>query len=236
MLWGGSRGLYVWVPAVTPQIVNTASARRFVGVVMGTSDEPANPDWAAFYGQLQRFVAARVRAAADADDLVQLILERALSKRPQHGEIDSVAAWLFTIARNAVLDHQRAEQRSRASLLRDEPAGIAEPSGAVGAQDRDEVLACVKPLLDILPEDARQLLQWADVEERPLQSIADMLGISLTATKSRVQRARKTFVGLTQRCCTVTLDARGRVSELLPRRDGCNPCDPTLPTSRTRKR
>lgn len=197
---------------------------------MPTTDPLTCPDLSAFYGQLHRFVAVRVRDAANTDDLVQVVLERAVSKRPRDGEIENVAAWLFAIARNAVLDHQRAEQRARTGPLGQDQEPILE---APAAQDRDEVLACVQPLLDALPEDARQLLQWADVEERPLQSIADELGITLTATKSRVQRARKAFVETTQRCCTVTLDARGRVSELSPRRS--NSCDPAQMTSCTRK-
>lgn len=199
---------------------------------MAMTDELANPDWSAFYGQLHRFVTLRVRDVADTDDLVQLILERAVSKRPRDGEIENVAAWLFAIARNAVLDHHRAEQRSRTSLLRQDQEQVIELSAS---EDRDQVLACVQPMLDMLSADARQLLQWADVEERHLQTIADELGISLTATKSRVQRARRSFVDFAQRCCIVTLDARGRVSELSPRNAHCDPCDSTRTTTCTRK-
>jgi DNA-directed RNA polymerase specialized sigma24 family protein len=41
---------------------------------------PSELDWSAFYAGLHSFVAARVRNASDVDDLVQLILERAMSK------------------------------------------------------------------------------------------------------------------------------------------------------------
>jgi RNA polymerase sigma-70 factor (ECF subfamily) len=181
----------------------------------------------AFYGQLQRYIATRVHNAADTADLVQLVLERAVSKQPLDGEIDNIAAWLFTIARNAVFDHQRRQQTALANQSLEE---INEPASepATAPREREEVLACMQPLLAALPEDSRKLLVWADMDERPMQSIADELGISLTATKSRVQRARKEFVEVTRRCCFITLDARGRVSELSPRRPNCtNPCDPT---------
>jgi len=236
MLWCGADGLRrLRVPAVMLQTISADSERAVVGAVMSTTEQLGSPDWSAFYGQLHRFVAVRVREPADTDDLVQLILERAVSKRPRDGEIGNIAAWLFTIARNAVLDHQRAAQRSRTDSLRQDQEPILESLATAVTQDRDEVLACVRPMLDTLTQDARQLLLWADVEERPMQSIADELGISLTATKSRVQRARQAFVEITQRCCTVTLDARGRVSELSPRRANCNPCDSAQSTSCTRK-
>ncbi len=216
--------LELWVQGVMVQATSAGDARAHLGAVMSIPEELARPDWTAFYGQLQRFVAVRVRDAADTDDLVQLVLERAVSKRPRDGEIENVAGWLFAIARNAVLDHQRVEQRNRTGSLREDQEPILDSSAAADSHDREEVLACVRPMLGGLPEDARQLLEWADVEERPLQTIADQLGISLTATKSRVQRARQSFVEITQRCCTVTLDARGRVNELSPRR--ANSCDP----------
>ena len=197
---------------------------------MGCSTSVQGADWTAFYGQLQRFVGARVRNAADTDDLVQLVLERAVAKQPAEGEILNIAAWLFAVARNAVLDHQRSQQRASAAKplatteLESEPAVEA----SIQVHDREEVLACMQPLLAALPEDSQQLLVWVDMQDRPLQSIADELGISLTATKSRVQRARRAFVEVTQRCCFITLDARGRVSELSPKRPTCsNPCDPT---------
>ena len=89
----------------------------------------------------------------------------------------------------------------------------------LGASDEERalVIACIQPLLDALPSDATQLLRWADMEGRSMQSIADELGISLTAAKSRVQRARKDFVKTTSECCAITVDARGRVTGLTPR-------------------
>jgi RNA polymerase sigma-70 factor (ECF subfamily) len=75
----------------------------------------------------------------------------------------------------------------------------------------------MEPLLATLPLDTAQLLRWADMEGRSMKSIADELGIGLSATKSRVQRARKDFVQATSDCCAITIDARGRVTDLTPR-------------------
>jgi RNA polymerase sigma-70 factor (ECF subfamily) len=208
-------------------IAHSSMPTSRISFEVAMSCSPISTSVHAFYGQLQRYIGMRVHNATETEDLVQLVLERAVSKQPLDGEIENVAAWLFTIARNAVFDHQRRQQRALAKESLDE---VDEPASEPFAtpRDRDDVLACMQPLLAALPEDARNLLVWADMEERPLQSIADELGISLTATKSRVQRARKAFVEVTQRCCFITLDARGSVSELAPRRpNSTNPCDPT---------
>lgn len=171
-------------------------------------------DWSAFYSQLRGFVASRVRPAPDVDDLVQVILERAMVKAAG-AEIENAAGWLFGIARNAIADHYRAQARTLVAAADaldtvDAPLGVSE-------EERALVIACMEPLLDTLPGEAAQLLRWADMEGRSLQSIADRLGISLTATKSRVQRARKDFVKTTRACCAITVDARGRVTDLTPR-------------------
>ena len=170
-------------------------------------------DWSAFYAPLQQFVERRVHSAPDADDLVQLILERAMS-RVERAEIDNVAHWLFGIARNAVADHYRAQAR-----LLEREADQLEATPALGETDaeRAEVIACMEPLLNALPEAESQLLRWADMQGRSMQSIADELGISLTAAKSRVQRARKEFMRVTRHCCAIGMDARGRVTHLTPR-------------------
>ena len=173
----------------------------------------ADIDWSAFYAPLQQFVLKRVHSQADAEDLVQLILERAMSKA-QQAQIENVAYWLFGIARNAIADYYRAQARL---LTREADELEAAPPLGETDSERAEVIACMEPLLRALPDAESRLLRWADMEGRSMQSIADELGISLTAAKSRVQRARKEFIRVTQHCCAITMDARGRVTHLTPR-------------------
>lgn len=171
-------------------------------------------DWSSLYSDLHAFVAARVRGAADADDVVHRALERALLRAPST-EIDNVAAWLFGVARNAVTDHYR-EQARRSSAIAD-ALELEDVRFVAAESERAAVLACMEPLLAMLEPADAQLLRWADMDGRTMQAIADELGISLTAAKSRVQRARKDFVKTTQTCCVINQDPRGRVIDLTPR-------------------
>jgi RNA polymerase sigma-70 factor (ECF subfamily) len=188
-------------------------------------------DWSVFYARLHAFVAARVRRGSDTDDLVHLILERAI-ERSSGTTIESAPGWLFGIARNAIADHYRAQAR----LLSSE-ADALEAEAPLGSSDeeRNAVIGCMEPLLRALPAETSQLLRWADMEGRSMQAIADQLGITLTAAKSRVQRARKDFIKTTRQCCSITIDARGRVTDLVPRQQSaatvCEPCTPGCSTS-----
>jgi RNA polymerase sigma-70 factor (ECF subfamily) len=169
-------------------------------------------DWSAFYTPLRQYVARRVHSPCDVDDLVQIILERALCRAPAT-QIDDVAGWLFGIARNAIADHYRARAR-QLERTADALASAAVPEET--DEDRAMVIACMEPLLSALPAAEAQLLRRADMEGWCMQRIADELGISLTAAKSRVQRARKQLVAVTRQCCAVSMDARGRVTDLTP--------------------
>ena len=191
------------------------------------ADEPmarSEVDWSAFYAQLRGFVAARVHNASDADDLAHLILERAMAKSTA-AEVHNAPGWLFGIARNAIADHYRAQARALIGS-----ADALEAAGPLGATDEErvEVIACMEPLLATLPAETARLLRWADMEDRPMAAIANELGITLTAAKSRVQRARKEFVKTTRDCCAITLDARGRVTGLTPKNNSSAvECDPS---------
>jgi RNA polymerase sigma-70 factor (ECF subfamily) len=183
-------------------------------------------NWSLFYDQLHRFVATRVSASADVDDLVQVILERAIAKS-RDTEVESSVGWLFGIARNAVTDHYRARGRSLAHAIEELEDVVSSTQDS--AEERAAVIACMEPLLDSIPTESARLLRWADMHGRSMQSIGDELGISLTAAKSRVQRARKEFFDATRACCAITVDARSRVTDLTPRRGcatGCSSCAP----------
>lgn len=170
-------------------------------------------DWSASYVGLRAFVTSRVREAADAEDLVHLALERAIAKAPAK-DVENVTAWLYAIARNAIADYYR--ERARLSLAAVEALEAESPPVEVSQTERTYVLACMEPLLGALSSDDATILRWADMQGRGMQAIADELGITLTAAKSRVQRARKEFVKVTRACCAIARDARGRVTSMIP--------------------
>jgi RNA polymerase sigma-70 factor, ECF subfamily len=202
----------MWVPLM---LLHTANEQHGAPGRLVPSSMPSKPDWVAFYGQLRSFVAARVSSAAETDDVVHRILERALAKTEELKDGDRAAAWLFAIARNAVADHYRGRGVTDSSAVEELDSPWQDTPSV--DEERAFVLGCMQPLMLTLEPNTQQLLRWADVEERPMQFIADQLGLSLTAVKSRVQRARKEFLKTTRRCCAVTLDARGRVQEFTPK-------------------
>ena len=106
----------------------------------------------------------------------------------------SPATWLFRIARNAYLDHLRRPSATRIDTdellaIPDEaPYGDPARQYAAGEQRSQIALALAQ-----LPEKQRSILLLRDNEGLAYAEIADVLGISLSAVKVNLFRARNAF-------------------------------------------
>jgi RNA polymerase sigma-70 factor (ECF subfamily) len=159
---------------------------------------------------LRRFIRARVRHADDADDLLQDVLAR-LHEKPPDGD---VAAWIWTVARHAIIDYYR-RRRPAAPL----PAGLAADSPAPRVSRK--IASWLRPMMERLPAADREAIVAADLDGLPQRELASRLGLSLTGAKSRVQRARARLRTILLECCAVEFDRRGHASGYTPRRRGC---------------
>src|SRR5260370_31680734 len=92
---------------------------------------------------LQRYARTSVRDAADADDLVQDTLERAISRWHQRRSDRETRTWLFTILHNLAINHlRRAARRGRGGPLDDAGASdVCVPSTQEDALPRCDILA-----------------------------------------------------------------------------------------------
>jgi RNA polymerase sigma-70 factor (ECF subfamily) len=156
-----------------------------------------------FLERLRAFVRRRVRSDADADDVVQDVLTRLV--RPGPPPTGSVHAWLFTVARNVLIDRSRTH-RDHVGLdavdLAEEP-----PSGDGGT---GELARCLGPMLSALSADDQDVLARVDLGGESQADLARELGVSVSAVKSRVQRARRRLRAVLESCCSVAQDARGQ--------------------------
>ena len=182
--------------------------------------------WEALAGRLRPFIARRVAAAADTDDVLQEVLIRVHRGLPELRDDDRLGPWMFRIARNAVVDHLR----SRSSGVGVTNAAVDEHEQPSPPEDDDAAQALVRALAFFvaeLPSPYREAITLTELEGRTQREAAEMLGVGLSAMKSRVQRGREKLRAMLDACCEIALDARGHVIACAPRRgnapDGC-PC------------
>src|SRR5437660_4831615 len=92
-------------------------------------------------GAVYRYVYYRVRNDADAEDLVSDVFMRALRAIPRYEPRQAFLAWLYRIARNAVIDRAR---RSRVQISFDDALGrpgadqVVEPDASILALSDQE--------------------------------------------------------------------------------------------------
>jgi RNA polymerase sigma-70 factor, ECF subfamily len=159
---------------------------------------------------VRRFVGRRVRDAHAADDITQDVLLKMHARLQSDAEVEHLPGWVFTVARNAVIDYCRA----RAAQGHTDVDTIDLPADENDRADALRDLApCLRRMAERLPEPYRQALMLVDFDGLGQQDLADRAGISLSGAKSRVQRARRMLRESILDCCRVEQDAAGRAMD-----------------------
>lgn len=137
--------------------------------------------------RLRRFARSLTRDPAQADDLCQIAVERALQRRSQRREDARLDAWMFMIMRNCWIDAQRAARRETARFA---PAEAADCAANV-AQTSDPLdLMTLNQAMNALPSEQREAVALVWVEGFSYAEAADCLQIPLGTLTSRLSRAR----------------------------------------------
>ena len=156
------------------------------------SDTLPDPDLIAALPRLRRYARVLTGDLNRADDLVQDTLTRAWAKRELWQEGSDLRAWLFTIMHNVHINQFSLRQREfkEISLDADEGAGAWEIPVRATQSDRVE-LAEIFVQISRLPDEQREVLLLAAVEEMRYQDIAKVLGVPIGTVMSRLSRARE---------------------------------------------
>ncbi len=158
--------------------------------------------WSEHRFRLRGYIAKRVREDDTVDDILQNVFLKASENLHALKSRGSIAAWLYRIAANAIVDHYRSRQPWDAL-----PDDVAAP-----ASERDciaELVTCLKPLIAEMPEIYRTALVLSEIEGLPQKEVADRLNISLSGAKSRVQRGRENLRLRLLNCCDIEIGRCG---------------------------
>jgi len=135
--------------------------------------------------RLRRFARTLARNPHDADDLVQIAVERALLRIGQWRPETSLAPWMFGIVRNAWIDETRSRGR-RERLLGPEEA----PQGC-DASAAQMQLWSIQAAMERLPEDQRAAIGLVLVEGLSYKEAAEVLEVPVGTLTSRLARGRE---------------------------------------------
>jgi RNA polymerase sigma factor (sigma-70 family) len=138
---------------------------------------------------LRRYAGGLTRNPAEADDLVQDCLERAVSRWGQRREDGDVRTWLFAILHNLFVSRARQTTRRGPHMPIEEACDTAlvSPPSQEHRLRHNELVNAVAAL----PPDQKSVLLLVTVEDMSYADVAKVLAIPLGTVMSRLSRARE---------------------------------------------
>ncbi|HEX6785451.1 MAG TPA: RNA polymerase sigma factor [Sphingomicrobium sp.] len=139
--------------------------------------------------RLRRFAHALSRNAADADDLTQSTIERALRSRDQWQPGTRLDSWCYRIMRNLWIDTRRASARRDAREAPEEE-GLKIGQDPRAAMDAALDLSRIMASMERLPDEQREVVALILIEGFGYREVSEMLGLPIGTVSSRLVRGR----------------------------------------------
>ncbi len=155
---------------------------------------------------LYRWLVQHCSSTDLAVDLLQETFLKALQQDSQFCDVDNQRAWLFTVAKNLLINEWRQSGKWVPLSNTDdfgEPTTEQEPVESL-AQCLPRALACLR-------EQDRALIEFCDLQGHSQHEFAQRHHLSLTAVKSRIQRARIKLRTQLKQNCHIRFDTSNKV-------------------------
>lgn len=171
--------------------------------------------WATNETALYRWLTQHCSCQDLAYDLLQETFLRALQRERAFCDIENQKAWLFTVAKNLLIDEWRKSGRL-------EP--IPENNDLYTLDFRaerepiDSLAQCLPKALACLSEEDRSVIEFCDLQGHSQQEFAKLHHLTVTAVKSRIQRARPKLRAQLKVNCHITFDEQHKVCCFTPKR------------------
>lgn len=175
--------------------------------------------WVEYRKRLLFFIRKRVNDDAAADDILQDIFVKIHTRIDTLKEANRLESWLYQIARNAVIDHYRTQKPSE-----ELPKWIAQQDIDKSEQVKQELVSCLRPMIEHLPYQYRDAVVLSELEGMKQKKVAQKQGISLSGAKSRVQRGRELLKGMLHECCKFELSKNNQLIDFTKKSGGNDYC------------
>ncbi len=143
--------------------------------------------------RLRRFARALTHDAADADDLTQIAVERALVARASFVAGTRMDSWVYRIMRNAWIDTTRSRARAAQTFVAEEAGAMVGDDGDRALEARAE-LGRVGRAMATLPDEQREAVALVLVEGLAYKEAAAVLDIPIGTLTSRLVRGRTALI------------------------------------------
>jgi RNA polymerase sigma-70 factor (ECF subfamily) len=172
--------------------------------MLGGDEQAFEAFFNAYFARVYRFALPRLNGDVEATrEVVQATLAKAMRRIADFRGESALFTWLCQICRREAVDHIRSRRRhlKHVVLIDDRPdlrsaidaLEAPEEYDLVKAYGREEVGRLVRVVLDRLPSNYGDALEWKYMEGSSVEEIGERLGIGTIAAQSLLARARTAF-------------------------------------------
>jgi RNA polymerase sigma-70 factor (ECF subfamily) len=119
-------------------------------------------------------------------------------------------SWLFKITNNTIVDYYRKRKYSKLEITQIEPEN---GNDIQNVNMNDEMVTCLKSFLYELPDKYKIPLEMFEFNGMKHREISEKLNITLSGSKTRIQRAREKLKEVLTECCEMEFDTYGNILE-----------------------
>lgn len=166
--------------------------------------------WDAHEHELHAFLLTRITDPHDADDMLQDLFLKLIVQGRTFCNVQNPRAWLFSVLRNALTDRLRTTKKF-IELDADMPFQCEEKPPIT------QMETCLMRNLADLNDDDRSVIEQCDLQGQLQAHYAQQHGLTLSAVKSRLLRARQRLRKKITTNCQVRFDEYGQVCCHVPR-------------------
>ena len=157
--------------------------------------------WLEYKNGLTYYILKKIKNKDLASDLSHEVLMKVYNSCCSGNEIRNIRSWMFQIAHNTVIDYLKKENK-----YTDEVTDIIKLDEINPYREVEELM---KPLIKLLPDKYATPLQLSDIEGLNQTEVSKKMNLSLTATKSRIQRARILLKEKIIECSNLEINTKG---------------------------
>jgi RNA polymerase sigma-70 factor (ECF subfamily) len=172
--------------------------------MLGGDEQAFEAFFNAYFARVYRFALPRLNGDTEATrEVVQATLAKAMRRIGDFRGDSALFTWMCQICRREAVDHIRSRRRhlKHVVLIDDRPdlrsaidaLEAPEEYDLVKAYGREEVGRLVRVVLDRLPSNYGDALEWKYMEGSSVEEIGERLGIGTIAAQSLLARARTAF-------------------------------------------
>ena len=157
------------------------------------------------YGRFRSYLRQRFRVQAEAEEVLQAFMLRALEHSTDLRDTNSVRGWLSRILSTTIADFHR--QRSR--TIREVPFTAELNDRFVmdhGAEVDHDVCECLYRYLPLLKTEQAEVIRRIDLAGEPRELVAVETGVTVNNITVRLHRARQALKGHLEEMCTACLE------------------------------